>query len=102
VPKKVFKPAKDVINQWPEVFEDLYMNTMPVDYLQCVVIEFEDGRVWEIDITDHLNDHDNKPLAERLTKTIKEYQNEIKKIDFKIDIEKLKHDVESSTNKFFK
>jgi hypothetical protein len=102
VPKKLFKPENDIVNQWPEVFEDMYMNTMPVDYLQCLVIEFSDGRVWEINVSDHLTDQNNESLAARLTDTIREYQSEIKKIDFKIDIERLKSDVEGSTRHFFK
>lgn len=102
MPKKLYKPTKEVVNEWPEVFEDLYMSTMPVDYLQSVTIEFEDGRIWEIEIKEHLNNEDNRPLAERLTETIKEFQDEIKKIDFKIDIEKLKGDIKGSTKFFFK
>lgn len=78
------------------------MNTMPVDYLQSVTIEFDDGRIWEIEIKEHLNEHDNRPIAERLTDTIKEFQDDIKKIDFKIDIEKLKNDITGSTKFFFK
>jgi hypothetical protein len=102
VPKKLYKPTDEVVNEWPEVFEDLYMNTMPVDYLQSVTIKFEDGRIWEIEIKEHLNDHDNRPVAERLTDTIKEHHDEIKSIDFKIDIAKLKKDVTGSTKRYFK
>lgn len=100
--KKKFKPVDDVVNQWPEIFEDLYMNSMPVDYLHCVILEFNDGRIWEIEVSNHLEDCDHDSVAQKLTETIKEFQEEIKKIDFRIDIDRLKRDVISSTNKFFK
>ena len=101
MPKKVFKPAKDVINQWPEVFEDLYMNTMPVAYLETVHLEFANGRVWQIDVKEQLKGLDADAVATRLLDTLQEYKDEIKKIDFKVDVDRLKIDIQHSTKDIF-
>ena len=50
MPNPLFRPPEKLIQEWPEVFEDMYMNTMPVAYLKSVRLEFDNGRIWEIDI----------------------------------------------------
>ena len=37
-----------IVSEWPEVFTDLHANTLPVEYLEKLKIEFYDGRVWEV------------------------------------------------------
>jgi len=78
------------------VFEDLYMNTMPVAYLISLRLEFNDGRIWEIDIQEQLKQSDSDSVAEKLLDIFQEYRNDIKKIDFQMDIERLKADIQSS------
>lgn len=99
MPNPLFKPPRHLIKEWPEVFEDLYMNTMPVAYLEFIYITFGDGRVWEIDIKSQLVDSDYDAVAEKLADLMYEYKQEISKIDFKIDISKLKEDIISETKK---
>ena len=98
MPNPLFKPPRHLIKEWPEVFEDLYMNTMPVAYLDHVQLEFADGRIWQINIKDQLKDDDADIVADKLLDTLSEYRTEIKKIDFKVDIERLKKDITNSTN----
>ena len=71
------------------------MNTMPVHYLEMLRIEFEDGRVWEINVQEQLSTTHSDIIADRLVDTFQEYREEIKKIDFKVNIDKLKTDVTS-------
>lgn len=97
MPNPLFKPPRHLVKEWPEVFEDLYMNTMPVAYLEMVHLEFANGRVWQIDIKEQLKEVDADSIANRLLETLQEYKNEIKKIDFKVDIERLKRDISDST-----
>jgi hypothetical protein len=97
MPNPLFRPPRHLIKEWPEVFEDLYMNTMPVAYLEVVHLEFADGRVWQIDVKEQLKDSDADSIADKLLETLAEYKEEIKKIDFKVDIEKLKKDISDST-----
>jgi hypothetical protein len=102
MPKPLFRAPKQVIKEWPEIFEDLYMNTWPVAYLETVHFMFDDGRIWQIDIADQLDSYDADTVAEKMLETVQEYKNDIVKIDFKLNIEKLKKDIQDSTNQHFK
>jgi len=102
VPKPLFKPPKHLIQEWPEVFEDLYMNTMPVHYLESIRLEFGNGRIWEINIKEQLSNSHSDIVASKLVETFAEYKEDIKKIDFKIDVERLKKDIQNQSNDFFK
>lgn len=62
-------------------------------------IEFEDGRVWEINVQEQLSTTHSDIIADRLVDTFQEYKEEIKKIDFKVNIDKLKTDVRNSSKK---
>jgi hypothetical protein len=97
VPKKLFKPPKDVINEWPEVFEDMYIKTMPIEYIHCAEISFGDGRVWEVNIAEQLQHSSVEEVASRLMDAFREYQSEIATINFQVDIGRLKHDITNST-----
>jgi hypothetical protein len=97
MPNPLFRPPRHLIKEWPEVFEDLYMNTMPVAYLDNIHLEFVNGRVWEIDIGEQLKKSNAEDIAERLLNTLQEYKDEIKKIDFKVNIDRLKADIMDST-----
>ena len=99
VHNKYWKPPKHLIKEWPEVFEDLYMNTMPVAYVDALILEFDDGRVWEIDIKRQLGVGDDpNNIAKKLLKTLSEYKDTIKKVDFKFNIEALKADIKKRTD----
>ena len=97
----MFRPPRHLVKEWPEVFEDLYMNTMPVAYLDLVHLEFKDGRVWEIDVHTELEKQRPEDIADILLNTLQEYKNEITKIDFKVDVERLKKDITDSSKNIF-
>ena len=98
MPNPLFRPPRHLVKEWPEVFEDLYMNTMPIAYLENIHLEFSDGRIWQIDISEQLLTSNPEIIADKMLETLKEYKEEIKKVDFKIDIEKLKNDIKNSTS----
>jgi hypothetical protein len=100
MPKKYFKVPENLIGEWPEIFEDMWMSTMPVDYLHTLQIEFTDGRVWEINVSERLGKEESSLLSKKLKETFVEYRETIKNIQFKVNIEKLKRDVEHSTKDF--
>lgn len=95
--RKYFKPPKNLIKEWPEVFDDLYINTMPVAYLDALLLEFDDGRVWEINIKEQLKSGNPDQLAKKLLDTLSEYKDTIKKIDFKFDVDLLRQDIKNRT-----
>lgn len=99
MPNRYLKLPDNLINEWPEVFSDLQVKTLPVEYLEKLKIEFYDGRVWEISIKSHVNEIDAQEFVKRLIGTLSEYSEEIKKIDFLLDTDQLKSDVENRTKK---
>jgi hypothetical protein len=86
VSKPLFKPPKHLVQEWPEIFEDLYMNTMPVAYLILLRLEFINGRIWEINVQEQLSDAAPEEIAERLLNIFQENRQDINKIDFQMDI----------------
>ena len=54
--KKLKKLPQDVINHWPEVFEDVDIDVVPLEYLHSVRVEFIDGKKWDIAIDTQKND----------------------------------------------
>jgi len=99
MPKNLFKPPKHLVDEWPEVFKDLYMNTMPVVYLEYVHLEFNTGMIWKVDIKEQLKELDPDTVADILYRTIQEYRDDVATLDFKVDIKKLKKDITNSTKK---
>ena len=99
MPKKLFRTPFELVQEWQEVFEDMYMSTMPVDYLQILRLSFRNGRVWEIDIAEQLVENANEIVADKILKIFSEYKDDIVKIDFSIDVEKLKSDIAEQTRK---
>lgn len=91
--KKYFKPPKDVIKEWPEVFEEIYMSSMPIKYIHGVELTFQDGRVWEIDVPEQLDLVDEDDILDKLSEGIKDFQEEIVTINFQVDIDRLKQDI---------
>jgi len=78
------------------------MNTMPVHYLESIRLEFGNGRIWEINIKEQLANSHSDIVANKLVETFAEYKEDIKKIDFKIDVERLKKDIKDQSSDFFK
>jgi len=99
VHRHYFKPPKHLVDEWPEVFKDLYMDTMPVAYVEKMIIEFTDGRIWEIDVKKQLENDDPDGVAKKLLNSLTEYKDTIKNLDFKIDVGLLKADIAKKTKK---
>jgi hypothetical protein len=99
VSKALFKFPDHLIKEWPEIFEDLYINTMPVAYLDFMQVEFRDGRVWEINIKKQLSNENPDIIANKIFEFLQEYQKEVVNLDFKVNIKKLKSDIKKSSKK---
>jgi hypothetical protein len=99
VHRHYFKPPKHLVDEWPEVFKDLYMDTMPVAYVEKMIIEFTDGRIWEINVKQQLENDDPDNVAKKLLNSLTEYKDTIKNLDFKIDVGLLKADIAKKTKK---
>lgn len=98
--KVFFKVPNKLVREWPEVFdEDMLISTMPVAYIHKLQLEFKDGRVWEFNIRDQLQKTEASLLASKLIDTLKEYRESIRKVDFELDVDRLKGDISGLTKK---
>lgn len=99
MPKKSKLPP-EVINHWPEVFEDIEVNVVPLDYLHSIRVSFADGKIWDIDIDKSRNRVEN--LEKALEDLFDEYSESIENVDFRLDTEKVKRDITNRTKRFLK
>jgi len=93
------KLPPEVIEHWPEVFEDVEVEVVPVDYLHSVRISFEDGITWDIDLT---KDEGLYDLESSIADLFETYEDSITHIDFRLDTEKVKRDISKRTHMFMK
>lgn len=95
--KKPIRPPKNLIEEWPEVFEHIYMNSMPIRYIHGVELKFKDGRIWEVDITEQLPFAEEKEIVAKLMSALKEVSKDVDQVNFNINVKKLKSDIEDQT-----
>jgi hypothetical protein len=93
---------KDVIADWPEVFEDVKLNVVPLGYLHTVLVNFKDGKTWEIRITQKTKRDGWEAFERNLAELFKNYEATIDNIDFKLDTARVKKDIKNSTQRFLK
>jgi hypothetical protein len=101
VHKNLFNSKDIIIEGWPEVFDDLYISTMPASYLNSIKLEFNNGRIWEFGVDNNMSSAEIRDLSDKVLETIYEYHNDINKINFGINVDKLKRDVQAETKKIF-
>jgi len=93
---------KEVIAHWPEVFGDVCLNVVPLRYLHTVLVNFKDGKTWEIKITAKAKKDGWSIFEQSLSEMVKNYEDSIDNIDFKLDTEHVRRDIEKTTQKFLK
>ncbi len=95
------KLSKDVIERWPEVFEEINLNVVPLKYLHSVQVKFKDSKVWNIQISRN-RDTDWDGVEKQLHEIFVTYQENIVNVDFKLDTDRIKKDIIKETNRFLK
>lgn len=93
--KKYYKLKSHLIKQWPEVLNDVCVSSMPLAYINSMKLGFSDGRIWEISFTAQ----DKNDIAEHVENLMEELEPEIVKVDFDLNVQQLKQDIQESTNK---
>lgn len=96
------KLPDDVISHWPEVFADLDVQVVPLEYLHSVRVFFADGKVWDIDIQKSKKDTSVDKLEDTLEELFTTYDDVITNVDFRLDTVRLKKDITSRTKLFMK
>ena len=95
------KLPAEIIKHWPEIFNDIEVEMIPMEYIAAIEVEFLNGDVWIIDCKANkaANDID---VAETLEELLTEYEESIDNVDLRIDSVKVKNDIQKETRKFLK
>jgi hypothetical protein len=93
---------KDVIDHWPEIFGEIQLNVLPIKYLNAVMINFKDGKTWEVKISAEARKEGWVVFEKQLQELVKNYEDNIENVDFKLDTVRVKKDIEKGTQQFFK
>jgi len=99
VPNK--KLPQEVIDAWPEVFGDVDVKSVPLEYLHSINVQFKNRDTWVIGF-DKTKDITPEEINQHLNDLFEEYEDDIVNVDFKLDTEKVKKDVKSRTKYFMK
>lgn len=91
----------DVIDVWPEVFSEVTLNVLPLAYVDTVLINFKDGKSWEIGISPGKNTK-LKEFEKGISDIIRSYEDHIDDVDVKINTIKVKRDVQKSIKKMLR
>lgn len=105
MPKKNAKDSqlpKEVVDHWPEVFSDLDVQVVPLEYLHSVRVFFEDGKIWDIDVQKSRKDKGLDDLEGTLEDLFEQYDEYITNVDFRLDTVRLKRDITARTKLFMK
>ena len=102
MPKNKLPP--EVISQWPEVFGDVEIHAVPIEYIHSAHVYFHDGKIWQIDIDKQGLDHSNEinSIENSLETFLAEYNDEIAHVDFRLNTAKVVEDVKKRTKSFMK
>lgn len=93
---------QNIIDQWPEIFSDIDLATIPLDYLHNVEILFKDGTRWNVVISKKDKEMMEGNLPRELTELFNNYEGKIANVDFRLDVPQIKKDVTKSTKKFLR
>jgi hypothetical protein len=94
----------EVINHWPEIFKDVEIKAVPIEYIHNIHVYFHDGKIWQIDMDEQkikgANDLDG--IENSLETFLEQYNDEISHVDFRLNTSKVVADVKSRTKSFMK
>ena len=90
----------DVIRLWPEIFGEVTLNVVPLSYVHTIEITFKNTKVWEIDFKKNLKAQNWEAFEKEIKEVIRQYEDEIDKIVFRLDTDRIKKDMIKHTKKF--
>ena len=98
------KLPPDVIKHWPEIFEDVEIHAVPIEYIRTVHVHFHDGKIWEIDMDKQgiKQQNDVSAIENSLETFLTQYNDEIDHVDFRLNTSKVVDDVKKRTRSFMK
>jgi hypothetical protein len=94
--------VRDKDQEWEDILEEIDLKFFPIEYLNKIIVRFDNGTVWDIDIDSNRQHHDLEDIEASLDKLFEEYDDSIEAVDFRLDIERVKRDLTKKVNRFLK
>lgn len=103
MPKKNNKLPADIVDHWPEIFDDIEIKTIPLEYIKEINVQFHDGKIWQLDVDQRkITDSNVQDIERSLESFFEEYDEFIDSVDFNLDTNKVKEDISRRTKRFMK
>ena len=98
------KLPDEVIKHWPEIFNDVEIKAVPIEYIHSVYVHFNDGKVWEIDLDKQasVKNSNVNDIESNLETFLEQYNDEISHVDFRLNTSKVVEDIKNRTKTFMK
>ena len=102
MPKNKLPP--EVIEHWPEIFKDVEVAAIPIEYIHSVHVHFHDGKIWEIDMDKQNGStgNDLTAIESSLETFLADNNDDIAHVDFRLNTAKVVQDVKDKTKSFMK
>lgn len=88
--------------QWNEIFDSIEMDYVPIQYVKKIVITFDDGSIWDVDVANNRGSQSHEEIESSLQDLFLEYEDTIDSIDFRMDMDRMKRDLSKRVMKFLK
>lgn len=92
----------DKDKEWDKILDEINLAYLPIEYLKNIIITFDDGNVWDINITDSRKEQSTDDIELALEELFEEYDEKIESIDFRLDVERVKKDLSKKVNRLLK
>lgn len=99
---KESKLSSDVIKKWPDVLSGIDVKVVPVQYIKAIEVYFSDGNRWVLDVDPHAATKKGADLDTMLRDVMEEHEDSINGVNFVVDIDRVKFDIQKRTRQFMK
>lgn len=102
MPKKKIQFTLEQQEKWDEIFNEIEMPYPPMEYIDRILVKFKDGTTWDINVSDIKKKQSLEQIEDQLEEMFEEYDELIDILDFRLDIDRVQHDLTKRVLKFLK
>jgi hypothetical protein len=88
--------------EWEDILEEIELTYLPIEYLKNIIVTFEDGTVWDIDVAGSQREQPIEDIEDSLDQLFSDYDDTIESVDFRLDIDRVKRDLSKRVSRFLK
>lgn len=93
---------RDDNTEWENILEEIELSYLPIEYLKNILVTFNDGTIWDIDVNSSHQNQSFEDIETSLDQLFEQYDDSIESVDFRLDLEKVKRDLSKRVNRFLK